>query len=104
MNKNTKKVQGKIKNRIALYRRRMGLSQRRVATLVGYRDSSTLSVYESGRSMPSLAIAFRLGIVLRVPVEFLFPELYESLRNQIRGQEERLRRREHTPHPSPESV
>ena len=104
MNKNTKKVQGKIKNRIALYRRRMGLSQRRVATLVGYRDSSTLSVYESGRSMPSLVIAFRLGIVLRVPVEFLFPELYESLRHQIRRQEERLDRREHTPHPSPESL
>jgi transcriptional regulator with XRE-family HTH domain len=104
MNKNTKKVQAKIKNRIALYRRRMGLSQRRVATLVGYRDSSTLSVYESGRSMPSLTIAFRLAIVLRVPVEFLFPELYEFLRNQIRGQEERLRHRDHTPHPSPESV
>jgi transcriptional regulator with XRE-family HTH domain len=104
MNKNAKKVQGKIKNRIALYRRRMGLSQRRVATLAGYRDSTTLSVYESGRSMPSLQIAFRLGIVLRVPVEFLFPDLYESLRNQIRGHEERLDRRNHPHHPSPEPV
>ncbi|HTU44194.1 MAG TPA: helix-turn-helix transcriptional regulator [Bryobacteraceae bacterium] len=92
MNKHQKKVHSKIKNRLALYRRRMGFSQRRVATLLGYGDSSTLSVYESGRSMPSLTVAFRLGIALRVPVEFLFPGLYESLRNEIRGHEERLDR------------
>jgi transcriptional regulator with XRE-family HTH domain len=90
----------KIKNRITLYRRRLALSQRRVATLLGYGDSSTLSVYESGRSMPSLLVAFRLAIVLRVPVEFLYPELYDSLRNQIRAHEERLGPRDDEHYPS----
>lgn len=90
MNKKSTKNKRKIKNRIALYRRRMSLSQRKVAKLLDYGDSSTLSVYESGRSIPSLIVAFRLGIVLRVPVEFLFPDLYDSLRNQIRTHEERL--------------
>lgn len=90
MNKRSTRNNQKMKNRIALYRRRMSLSQRKVAKLLDYGDSSTLSVYESGRSMPSLIVAFRLGIVLRVPVEFLFPDLYDSLRNQIRAHEERL--------------
>jgi hypothetical protein len=29
-----------------------------------------------------------LGIILRVPVEFLFPRLYDELKVQIRQQEE----------------
>jgi transcriptional regulator with XRE-family HTH domain len=98
--KTSTKSKSKIKNRIALYRRRLALSQRRVATLLGYSDSTTLSVYESGRSMPSLVLAFRLSIALRVPVEFLYPELYDSLRNQIRAHEERLDLR-HKHHSSP---
>ena len=36
------------------------------------------------------ANALRLGIILRVPVEFLFPALYDGLRNEIRAEEERL--------------
>jgi DNA-binding XRE family transcriptional regulator len=80
----------KIKNRITLYRRRMKFSQRRVAMLLGHRDSSTLCAYEYGRALPPLLVALRLGIILRIPVEFLFPELYESLKTQIRAQEDRM--------------
>ncbi|HEX3683151.1 MAG TPA: helix-turn-helix transcriptional regulator [Bryobacteraceae bacterium] len=104
INKSSTKSKQKIKNRITLYRRRLALSQRRVATLLGYRDSSTLSVYESGRSMPPLPMAFRLAIVLRVPVEFLYPELYDSLRNHIRAEEERLDRTRHKHHSSTSPV
>jgi len=46
--------------------------------------------YERGEHAPSLANALRLGIILRVPVEFLFPALYDGLRNEIRAEEERL--------------
>lgn len=81
----------KIRNRIAFYRKRMQLSQQRVALLFDQRDGSALSTYESGIRMPTLAMAFRLGIILRIPVEFLFPNLYESLRNEIREEETRLR-------------
>jgi transcriptional regulator with XRE-family HTH domain len=77
-------------NTLTIYRRRMGFSQRRVARLIGSRDASMLSRYEHGQSLPSLGIAFRLSIVLRVPVEFLFPRLYDDLRHRIRAEEERV--------------
>lgn len=49
-----------------------------------------LSRYELGRSVPPLWTALKLGIILRVPVEFLFPKLYDGMRNQIRAQEAQL--------------
>ena len=77
-------------NSLFIYRRRMGFSQKHVARLLGFRDTSMLSRYEHGRSMPPLPMALSLGIVLRVPIEFLFPALYEQLRNAIRTEEERM--------------
>ncbi|HEX3822674.1 MAG TPA: helix-turn-helix transcriptional regulator [Candidatus Sulfotelmatobacter sp.] len=61
-----------------------------VAHLLGHKDTSTLSDYERGERLPSLTNALRLGIILRVPVEFLFPTLYDGTREQIRAEEERL--------------
>lgn len=62
-----------------------------VAHLLGHQDASTLSDYERGDRLPSLVNAFRLGIIMRVPIEFLFPDLYDDLLEQIRTEEERLR-------------
>jgi transcriptional regulator with XRE-family HTH domain len=77
-------------NNIDIYRRRMGFSTRHVARLLGDRDVSRLSKYERGEFLPGLRNAFRLSIILRVPVEFLFPLLYDSLRDQVRAEEERM--------------
>jgi transcriptional regulator with XRE-family HTH domain len=77
-------------NRLDEFRRRMGFSPSHVALLLGHKDASTLSDYERGERLPSLVNAFRLSIILRVPVEFLFPGDYEQLRNTIRATEERL--------------
>jgi transcriptional regulator with XRE-family HTH domain len=48
------------------------------------------SRWERGARLPSLANALRLGIILRIPVEFLFYSLHDDLRNQIRAEEERF--------------
>jgi DNA-binding XRE family transcriptional regulator len=77
-------------NRLDMYRRRMRFSQRHVARLLGHRNSSAWSEYEGGRRLPSLGNALRLGIILRIPVEFLFYSLHDELRNQIRAKEERI--------------
>ncbi len=77
-------------NQIDHYRRRMRFRASHVARLLGHQDGSTLSEYERGNRLPSLVNALRLGIILRVPVEFLFPNLYDQMRNQIRAEEERL--------------
>jgi transcriptional regulator with XRE-family HTH domain len=77
-------------NRLDIYRRRMGFTPSFVARLLGHQDASTVSDYERGERLPSLVNAFRLGIILRVPVEFLFPSLYDELRQGIRAEEERI--------------
>ena len=67
----------------------MGFSQKRVSDLLGYRDTSSLSHYERGRLFPSLKAALGLEIILRTPVAFLFPNLYNELKQTIREVEER---------------
>lgn len=80
--------QKKNKNALVLYRRRMGFSQRHVARLLGHKDATLLCIYEHGRMLPPLHVALSLGVILRVPVEFLFPQLYDELKAGIRQQEE----------------
>ena len=78
----------KNKNNLMLYRRRMGFSQKTVAQMLGHKDATLLCTYEHGRILPPLAAALGLGVILRVPVEFLFPGLYDDLKSRIRQQEE----------------
>jgi transcriptional regulator with XRE-family HTH domain len=75
-------------NNLVLYRRRMGFTQKQVARLLGQRDTSMVSHYEHGRALPPLPVALGLEIVLRVPVAFLFPGMYDALKRRIRLQEE----------------
>jgi transcriptional regulator with XRE-family HTH domain len=75
-------------NSLVLYRRRMGFRQKQVATLLGHRDTSMVSHYEHGRALPPLPAALALEIILRVPVAFLFPGMYDDIKRQIRTMEE----------------
>ena len=77
-------------NRLVLYRKRMKLSQKQVATMLGLKSIAVLSHYERGTSKPSLARALALEIVYRVPVAFLFPELYEKIKASVREKESRM--------------
>ncbi len=76
-------------NQLAMYRRRMGYTQREVSRLLGSTDASMVSHYECGRCLPSFLGALRLEIILRVPVAFLFPGLYDELKREIRDKEDR---------------
>ena len=80
----------KYKNRIVVFRRRAGLTQAHVAHLLGHRGTATVSSYETGRTLPTLMTGFGLGIILRVPVEFLFGSMYDEMRVRIRAEEERM--------------
>ncbi len=84
--------QTKIKhqNRLDYFRRRMRFSTSHIGHLLGHKDSSTYCDYERGDRMPTLVNALRLSAILRTPVEFLFPSLYDGLRNAIRAEEELL--------------
>lgn len=80
----------KNKNKLAAFRRKRGFTQRRVMHLLGHQHHGSLSGYESGSQFPELATALKLEIILRTPVAFLFPEIYEKLRYEIRAREDAL--------------
>lgn len=82
--------QNQNQNMLAKFRRRMGYSQRRVAHLLGHKSHASLSLYEHGRITPELVTALKLEIILRTPVAFLFPNLHDGLKKEIRAKEERL--------------
>jgi transcriptional regulator with XRE-family HTH domain len=75
-------------NDLVLYRKRMGFTQKQVAALLGQRDTSMISHYEHGRALPPLPVALGLEIIYRTPVAFLFPAMYNDLKQTIRRQEE----------------
>jgi hypothetical protein len=66
----------------------MGYSQRRVVELLGHRRHGLLSSLEAGQSLPKLETALKLELITRTPVAFLFPNLYDHLKQRIRAMEE----------------
>jgi len=66
----------------------MGFKQRQVADWLGHGGTSMISHYEHARVLPPLAVALMMEIIYRVPVAFLFPDMYDELRRRIRALEE----------------
>ena len=80
-------AKNKHPNSLMHYRRRMGFTQEQVAHFLGHKSRNVLSSVEQGYSLPSLETALKLGIVYRVPVDFLYHDKYIALRNEIRERE-----------------
>jgi len=78
-------------NNLALYRRRIGFTQKQVAELLGHANATMISHYESNRALPPLGVALSLEILYRTPVAFLFPGLHDDLKRSLREHEESLR-------------
>jgi transcriptional regulator with XRE-family HTH domain len=77
----------KLKNDLLLVRRKRGLSRKQVASLLGYKSTSTIGKIEQGRLIPRLETLLGLEILYRVPVAYLYPQLYASLRDDLRRRE-----------------
>lgn len=60
-----------IDNRVREYRTELGMTQDRLAELVGVARQSIISI-EKGHFLPSIQTALRLSAALNVPVERLF--------------------------------
>lgn len=69
----------------------MAFSQKRVAHFMGFKRTNGLSRYEHGSKLPSLVNALKLELIYRTPVAFLFADLYQKLKKEIRSKEERLK-------------
>ncbi len=67
----------------------MGFSQAQVGELAGYQSGADISRLERGERLPSLILALKLEAIYRVPVAFLYHDLYLRLREAIHAKEER---------------
>lgn len=72
------------------HRKRMGLSQREVGTLLGLRDGSKVSRYERGVRLPPLLTTIGLAIIFRAPLQELFGGRYDRIERDIACRARRL--------------
>jgi len=68
----------------------MGYSQKEVAKILGHRDQSQICNWEKGVKRPNLDNILKLSALYRVPVEYLFFNLFQSLREELRAREEKI--------------
>jgi DNA-binding XRE family transcriptional regulator len=86
-----KNAKHKFTNELSVARISRGLSRKAVAKVLDYSRTTPLTHFEQGSRLPNLTRALQLEIIYRRPVAFLFPELYVSLRNEIRAKEAALK-------------
>ena len=83
-------VHNESTNTLVHYRKRMRLTQFQVARLLGWKNTKGLCRIEGGQVRPTLMTAFKLGVIYRVPLEFLYAALYQEIRQDIRAREAML--------------
>ena len=69
----------RLENYLTTYRKRVGLTQRDVAFLLGWEGEAMISRFERRVRRPSLKAALAFQIVLRAPANELFAGLYQKV-------------------------
>ena len=77
-------------NYLKAHRRKSGLTQRDVGSLVGYRNPGQVSRHEQSQSLPPLVIALAYELIFRVPVSAIFVGIHGTLRKDIEHKLEQL--------------
>jgi transcriptional regulator with XRE-family HTH domain len=68
---------------VRVLRRRLGLTQRELAYLIGYDSDSQLSRIENGSRHPRLTEMLILELVLGLPALTVFPEIRQSVDREM---------------------
>lgn len=79
-----------LPNQVRFYRRKRNLRLCEVAMAAGLGSVSHVAHWEKGRKLPSLKNALKLSAIIQCPVEVLFFDLFDSLRDEIRERGENL--------------
>jgi transcriptional regulator with XRE-family HTH domain len=72
-----------LASHVRLHRRRSGLSQRELASIIGTLGPVGVSRHERSTAMPRFLVAVGYELVFNVPLAELFPGVYETLRSDI---------------------
>ena len=84
-----KKVDYKnIPNGLRKFRKANGYSQKRVALLLGVRNTGMISRWERGSRLPSPVNMFRLAVLYGTMVDALYSDLILVLRREMRTKRE----------------
>ena len=86
----TNKRARRIPNLLRKYRKVRGYRQKDVARILDLKSPSRISRWEKGLCLPSLANALRLAVVYRIMVDIIYPDLFRSFREELKGREEKL--------------
>ena len=78
----------KLRNDLRAHRRKSGLTQRQLGQLLGYQRDVQVSRHETATAVPLFVSAVGYQIIFRVPMQTLFPGIYEEVKESI---ERRLR-------------
>ena len=71
-----------IQNRLKMYRRRVGLSQKQIAKRLGLKDTSPVSRWESGLMYPSIAHLFQLSRIYNTIPQELYTGLWQKITSE----------------------
>jgi len=66
-------------NKLKLFRRSKGYSQKKLARMLGLADTSTISRWEHGVAFPSIMQTFRLARIYNTLPHELFDELWNQV-------------------------
>jgi transcriptional regulator with XRE-family HTH domain len=70
----------KLQNYLRAHRKRSGLSQNDVASLVGTQTGASISRHERFRRQPTLPTALAYELVFGIPAQELFPGVFEGVK------------------------
>jgi len=72
-----------IGNFLRSHRRKSGLSQRELATIVGYLTPFQVARHEQSVVIPALMIAISYEVIFSVSIREIFPGLYRNIETKI---------------------
>jgi transcriptional regulator with XRE-family HTH domain len=73
----------RVPNKLKMFRRCAGYSQKKVARMLGLSDTSTLSRWEHGISVPSMVQVFRLSRIYGTWPHELFTDLWHQIATEV---------------------
>jgi len=79
-----------VANRLKRHRKVRGLSQKDVARILGVKNSSMISRWERGLSLPSTLNVFKMALIYRTMADALYMDLLEALKDEVQIKEAAL--------------
>lgn len=76
----------KLSNYLRAHRKKSGLSEHEVASIVGWKNGGVVSHYEWGNHLPSLRTALALETLFQIPVSQLFAGIHEAIGSETEKQ------------------